>query len=98
MVPEEMELGKPWTENGKTFFKMDGLMEFLKNRRFDHYSGVQIQEQLRQINNDDKCNGHHAIKKRDDSRSTIRVWWVPQFEETEVKLDPEEFQENDIPF
>ena len=98
MVPEELELGKPWTEEGKTFFKMDGLQEFLKNRRFDHYTGVQIQEQLRMINGSENCNGHKAIRKSDDTRTTIRVWWVPEFEGTEVKLEPQEFKKNDIPF
>ena len=98
MVPEELELGKPWTEDGKTYFKMEGLLEFLKNRRFEHYTGVQIQEQLRRINGHDKCNGHHAIRKSDDTRTTVRVWWVPEFEETEVKLKPQEFKRDDIPF
>ena len=50
------------------------------------------------INGSENCNGHKAIRKSDDTRTTIRVWWVPEFEGTEVKLEPQEFKKNDIPF
>ena len=98
MEPEEMEMGKPWTDNGKTMFKMSGLMEYLHNRRFTHYTPAQVQEQIKMINEDNNCHGHHGIQKEDGKRTTIRVWWVPAYEEQDIKLDAKEFDPNDIPF
>ena len=96
MEAAEIELGKPWTENGQTMFKLSGLQEFLRQRHFTHYKRAEIQEQLKKLNNGGACHGHKAIYK-DGERSTIRVWWVPEFETVEHKLNVEEIN-NDIPF
>lgn len=97
MEPEELMMGKPWTENGRTMFKMHGLMEFLHNRRFTHYTPAQVQEQIKILNNNQECSGHHAVNKEDGKRSTVRVWWVPAYEEEEMDLKPKEYS-NEIPF
>lgn len=98
MHPEEMLSGKPWTDNsGYTSFLISGLMEFLHNRRFKAFTRAQIQEILKQMNNNQECHGHKSINKADGSRSTTRVWWVPAFENMEVFLPVEEIS-NDIPF
>jgi len=52
---------------------------------------------LKQLNGNKECHGHKAINKADGSRSTIRVWWVPAFENIDVSLPVEEIN-NDIPF
>jgi hypothetical protein len=72
-------------------------MEFLHNRRFKAFTRAQIQEILKQLNGNKECHGHKAINKADGSRSTIRVWWVPAFENIDVSLPVEEIN-NDIPF
>jgi len=96
--PEEMLAGKPWTDNqGYTYFTLAGLMEFLYNRRFKGFTRAQIQEILKQMNDDKTCHGHKSINKEDGSRSTIRVWWVPAFENMEVDLPIQEI-DNDVPF
>ena len=98
MHPEELMSGKPWTDNeGFTSFTMAGLMEFLHNRRFKAFTRAQIQEILKQLNGNKECHGHKGINKADGSRSTIRVWWVPAFENIDVSLPVEEIN-NDIPF
>jgi len=98
MHPEELISGKPWTDNeGFTSFTIAGLMEFLHNRRFKAFTRAQIQEILKQLNGNKECHGHKAINKADGSRSTIRVWWVPAFENIDVSLPVEEIN-NDIPF
>lgn len=97
-APEEMELGKPWTtDDGRTMFTMTGLETFLKHRGFTSYKRAEMQEQIKKLNDGDQYHGHQAIRRPDGSRSTIRVWWVPEFETTEVKLDVEE-KSYDIPF
>ena len=95
--PAEMSMGKPWTEDGLTMFKLSGLQEFLRQRHFNHFNRAQIQEQLKKINGTENCHGHKNIYKEDGSRTSIRVWWVPEFEDEEIPLDIKEI-DNDIPF
>ena len=72
-------------------------MEFLHNRRFNAFTRAQIQEQLKKLNNDQDCYGHKGITKEDGSRTTVRVWWVPAFENDEVAIPIKEM-DNEIPF
>ena len=97
MSPEEMEMGKPWTDGGKTKFTLVGLMEFLHQRRFHGHSRAQIIQMIRDLGGD---NTTQQIKKRTpkgEIYSTIRCWWIPAFDEEDIKLDKQEY-ENDIPF
>ena len=99
MHPEELLQGKPWTDNqGYTSFSMAGLDEFLNLRRFNSYTRAQIQELLKQINGNKNCHGKKNITKADGSRTTIRVWWVPAFENQDVDLPIQEIEKDDIPF
>ena len=97
MVPEELELGKPYTDNGLTKFTMAGLTQFLRQRGFVSYTRAEIQEQIRKINGTDNCHGHQRIKREDGRASTVRVWWVPAFDDTDVELPKLEVK-NDVPF
>ena len=92
---EELFMGKPWTEDGKTMFMINGLMEFLRQRNFSSFTRAQIQERLKKLNNNEECNGHKNLRKPDGGRTTLRVWWVPAFEGVEEQV---EGAENDIPF
>jgi hypothetical protein len=97
MEPAELRMGKPWTEKGRTMFMMAGLEEFLRQRHFDYRSRAEIQEHLKAINGTDNCHGHKAIPKEGGKPSTVRVWWVPEFEDEDVDLDVKEI-DNDVPF
>ena len=98
MAPEEMMLGRPWTDKGYTRFTMAGLEQFLKNRGFTEYKRVEIQERIKELNNGAESHGHHSVRKEGMPKpSTIRVWWVPEFEEPEDELTTEE-SNYDIPF
>ena len=92
---EELFMGKPWTEDGKTMFMINGLMEFLRQRNFTSFTRAQIQERLKKLNDNQECNGHKNLRKPDGGRTTLRVWWVPAFEGVEEQT---EVAENDIPF
>jgi len=90
--------GKPWTDNqGYTSFTIAGLMDYLTARRFKAFTRAQVQEILKDMNDGQKCHGHKNINKADGSRTTVRVWWVPAFENMEVNLPVKEI-DNDIPF
>lgn len=97
MSPEELEIGKPWTENGVTKFRIDALMEYLKNRGFTQYNRAEVQDQLKRLNSDGECTGTRTIKQDDGKRRSVRVWWVPEFDDGEVELDVKE-DNYDIPF
>jgi hypothetical protein len=86
MSPEELELGKPWTEEGKTYFKIKGLQEFLKQRGFTKLTRPQMQERLKAMNDNAECNGKYRFKDDQNRWKELRVWWVPEFERTEVEL------------
>ena len=92
---EELFMGKPWTEDGKTMFMINGLMEFLRQRNFVSFTRAQIQERLKTLNDGSECNGHKNLRKPDGGRTTLRVWWVPAFEGVEEQA---EVADNDIPF
>jgi len=96
MSPEELELGKPWTDDGKTYFKIKGLQEFLKNRSFTKLNRPQIQQRLEEINGKDKCNGKYRYKDDSGKWHEVRVWWVPEFKNAEVELPAGE--EYEAPF
>ena len=97
LAPEEMEMGKPWTDGGITKFTLHGLIEFLHQRRFTGHTRAQIIQMIRDLGGD---NTTQQIKKRTpkgEMYSTIRCWWIPAFDEEDITLDKQEF-ENDIPF
>ena len=97
LSPEEMEMGKPWTEEGVTYFTMAGLEQFLKNRQFTSYKAVHIQEQLKTLNDGQPCHKEKYIKRENGKSKKLRVWYVPAFEDEEIILEPKEFSD-DIPF
>ena len=49
---EEVMLGKPYTEaeENKTYFRLESLMEFMRQKKFDNYTRAQVQERLKEIN------------------------------------------------
>jgi hypothetical protein len=95
---EEVVIGKPYTdvEDARTFFKIDALMEFLRNRKFDNYTRAQVQERLKEINNGDSS----LVKKFQNSQGkwkSVRVWWIPEFG-GEVEIKPITIEEEEVPF
>lgn len=95
--PEELETGKPWTSDGKTKFKFEGLMTFLKNNQFTDFERPKILKELEDLNGGGEFSGHQNIRRRDGGRSTIRVYWVPEFVEDDVDLNATPL-EDDVPF
>lgn len=99
MVPEEVVMGKPWTDKGLTKFTFTGLMEFLKFRGFTNVTRVQIQNFIKDLNDGNTCHGHQALRKEDGTPTTVRVWWVPAYKEEQVDMRAETRRdEKSIPF
>ena len=94
---EEITIGKPFTdEDGLTYFKLEALMKFLKNQKFDSYSRGQIQERLKELNDDSTANGVKRFPTTVGDSKQIRVWWVPAFN-AEVPVPSIEV-ESEVPF
>lgn len=98
MAPEELTMGKPWTNNGVTSFKLQGLADFLKKKDFKDLSRPQIQQILRDMN-DRPEDAQTVMKVRtDDGKDkSVRVWRVPAFDSNDVELTIDG-EEAEIPF
>lgn len=95
---EEISLGKPYTDeiDGLTYFKLEALMKYLKNQKFDSYSRGQIQERLKELNSGGAANGQKRFKTTKGDWKSARVWWVPAFN-AEVQVPSIEV-ESEVPF
>jgi len=94
MAPEEMNMGKPWTDGGTTMFKLEGLIDFLHHRRFKVENRGHLIQMIRDMGGD---SSHHSIRKSDGTKTTIRCWWIPAFEADKIELPIKEMND-DIPF
>lgn len=71
LVLEEIMLGKPFTENKKTYFRMQDLMGYLTQHKFFHFQGPKIASMLK-----DAGAEHHfdVMKGRG-----VNYWSIPSF-------------------
>ncbi len=78
-VRDELLLGKPWTEEQITYFRLKDLKEYLVKHRFTDMEINKIASKLRDIGAE-----HHFwnIKKRG-----VNVWAIPAFEYEETGLE-----------
>ena len=78
-VKDELLLGKPWTEEQITYFRLKDLKEYLVKHRFTDMEINKIASKLRDIGAE-----HHFwnIKKRG-----VNVWAIPAFEYDETGLE-----------
>ena len=95
---EEVMLGKPYTdtEEQKTFFRLESLMEFMRQKKFDSYTRAQVQERIKETNNGDSS----SVKKFKTSSGTwksVRVWSIPEFS-SEVDIDNIVVESEEAPF
>ena len=98
LAPEEIKMGKPWTNNDKTYFSMAGLMEYLKRREFTALTRTQIQEKIKKLHSSKESHTEIlSVRKMDGARTTLRAWVVPAFGVTELKTDVEE-TDGKVPF
>lgn len=90
-------MGKPWVNNGKIMFKMDALMNFLRSRQFTEYERPKVQHELRRLNGGKECTSPVSYRRADGKRSSVRVWWVPEYEDESVDLAIHDISD-DVPF
>lgn len=85
---EELAMGKPWTDNGRTYFRSTEFLRYLETQRFKHFSERDIYTILRR-------NGakHHKFMIKG---KCVASWSIPEFKEqveefSKVEPLPEEF-------
>ena len=94
----EVDANKCWTDGGYHYFRIAGLEAYLIRRDFHQFTRVQIQEQIKELVGTDNCMKHLRIK-RDGKPTTVRVWFVPEFEGGEFDTEMEnENEQEDVPF
>jgi len=96
--PEELLTGKPWTEEGLTYFKLSSLQEFLKRNNFTHYTRGQITERLKEMNSGVEADKTYRFKDNRDKWKSVRVWFVPEMDRGEVDLPEVTFKQEEAPF
>ena len=97
-APEELLTGKPWTEEGYTYFKLTALQDFLKRNNFLHYTRGQITERIKEMNNGEDADKEYRFKDDQENWRKVRVWFVPEVNKGEVELESANFKDEDIPF
>ena len=85
---DEMILGKPWTDNNRTYFRSADFQKFLQQQRFIGFDGRRLWNALRTIGAE-----HHQFFEKGKN---IQCWSIPAFaEQTEEFSVPkiEDYQE-----
>ena len=95
---EELVVGKPWTEDGYTYFKLSALQDFLKRHNFTHYTRGQITERLKEMNDGDKAMHQYRYKDDRGEWRNVRVWGVPEVNKGDVELPAVEVEDDEVPF
>ena len=95
---EEILTGKPWTEDGFTYFKLSALQEFLKRNNFTQYTRGQITERLKEINGGVEADKIYGFKDNKEQWKKVRVWYVPEMNRGEVDLPEVTFEPEETPF
>jgi hypothetical protein len=82
---DEIILGKPYTEDGKTYFRIRDLREYLVKHRFTELETNKIASKLRDMK---------AVHKFFNIKGKgVNVWSIPEFEYKEEDLDIIPFKE-----
>jgi len=85
---DELLLGKPWTEKGRTYFRLGDLMDFLHRKNFREYHRSKLTARLRAL--DGKAHFFNVKGKG------INVWHIPEFEIQTESHDLPNFRDNPI--
>jgi hypothetical protein len=96
--PEELITGKPWTEDGITYFKLGALQEFLKRNNFLVYTRGQITERLKELNSGKISDKRYSFTDDQSKQRVVRVWFVPEMKRGDVELPEVTFEPEDVPF
>ena len=87
-MKEEILLGKPWTTDGVSYFRLKDLKDYLNKHRFTEMDTNKIAARLRDIGAD-----HHFWNVR---KRGMNVWAIPAFEYEEMALEIPDMEQKDF--
>ena len=85
---DELLLHKPWTDKGKTYFRLADLMEYLHRHNFKEYQRNKLTSKLKQLNGEPYF---FNIKGKG-----VNVWHIDEFKAQDESHDLPEFDDNPI--
>lgn len=85
---DEIMIGKPWTNQGRTYFRVNDLLAFLDRQHFRDFKVHQIYAMLR-----DKGAQNHFFNVKGKG---LNVWSVSEFEQQKEDFDIPDFGSNEI--
>jgi hypothetical protein len=85
---DELLLHKPWTENGKTYFRLADLMEYLHRHNFKEYPRNKLTAKLKQME-----GSPHFFNIKGKG---VNVWCIAEFVAQTESHDLPEFNESPI--
>ena len=85
---DELLLGKPWSDRGRTYFRLADLMDFLHRKNFRDYHRSKLTARLRDVKGD---SYFFNIKGKG-----VNVWHIPEFESQNESHELPEFNESPI--
>ena len=100
---DEILQHRPWTENKKTWFRLNDLQDYLTRKKFTYYNPGQVISRLRDLQ-ERPLTEEQKKNLKDEDRSArwnlkgkfARVWWVPEFPKQDSAFEIKELDE--IPF
>jgi len=88
MNRDELILHKPWTEEGKTYFRLKDLQDYLTRNKFTHYHTGQIVTRLRALG-----GRSHFFKIKGRG---VNTWCIPAYQQQDSDFDIKEM--DNVPF
>jgi len=83
---DELLLHKPWTNNGKTYFRLMDLMDYLHRNNFKEYQRNKLTSKLKQLHGEPYF---FNIKGKG-----VNVWFIEEFKAQDEPHDLPEFNDN----
>jgi hypothetical protein len=78
---EELLIGKPWTTNGRTYFKLSDFCAYLERKKFKDFAINKIAQVLKELGCETELMRLYG--------KSVSVWHAPQFTEVVQLLEPE---------
>ena len=92
---DEVRMGKTFTEEGKTYFRMVWLENYLEKKKFKGFDATRIGARIRELNGND--NEESCVIRRVRGKNT-RLWWVTEMEKPKEDLPLPKADDEEVPF
>ena len=92
---DEVRMGKTFTEEGKTYFRMVWLENYLEKKKFKGFDATRIGARIRELNGND--NEESCVFRGGRVKNT-RLWWVTEMEKPKEDLPLPKADDEEVPF